>query len=184
MRGLMLNLVEEMVKAEHGIAAWDDVIDTSLASGIYTSLGTYPDDELTMVVASVAELTGVSESTVRLEAGRQGMSTLARRYPEFFLRHTDVVSFLLTLNSVVHAEVQKFDPEADRLLFDYRPLEGGGLDLLYTSERGLCDLAEGLMIGAVAHYGRGEQVTHPECMRRGDPCCVLRVLRVLRLGPP
>jgi len=175
MRGLIFNLVEEMVKGEYGVDMWDEVIDASLASGAYTALGTYADAELTVLVESVARLTGLDEMYVRRESGRNGIAMFAARYPEYFFRHDDVVSFLLTLNSVVHAEVRKSDPGSGVVAIGFRGLSGGGLELLYASERGLCDLAEGLVLGAVAHFGRDEEVTHPECMRRGDPCCVLRV---------
>jgi hypothetical protein len=49
------------------------------------------------------------------------------------------------------------------------------LELVYTGMRGRCDLAEGLIVGAGIYYDEQLEVTQPECTRRGDDACVLRV---------
>ena len=100
---------------------------------------------------------------------------LAERYPEFFSPHADVRSFLLTLNEIIHPEVRKLYPGAQVPDFEYRAPSADVLELVYRSERGRCDLAEGLILGSAAHYHQQVELTQPQCVHRGDDVCVLRV---------
>ena len=63
MKGIILNLVEEAVVADHGEATWDEVLDRAGADGAYTSLGNYPDEELRRLVAAGAVTLDVSPMT-------------------------------------------------------------------------------------------------------------------------
>ena len=178
MKGLILNLVEDVVRRDHGDDYWDDVVDASGLSAAYTALGTYPDHELTTLADVVAHREQIESSDVVRHVGREGMAMLAARYPAFFAPHTDVRDFLLSLNVVVHAEVRRMYPGAVIPELEHRTPQPGVLDLVYSSERGRCDLAEGLVLGAADHYGQTVTVTQPECVHRGDDACVIRV----RLG--
>jgi Haem-NO-binding len=174
-KGVIFNLVEDVVRREHGDDFWDDVVDGSGVSGAYTSLGTYSDAELTSLAARVGEQLRAEPADVVRHVGREGLSMLAERYPEFFTPHTDVRSFLLSLNTVVHPEVRRLFPGAVIPDFEHRLPAPDVLELIYSTERGRCDLAEGLILGAADHYGQHVELDQPQCTRRGDPVCVLRV---------
>ena len=176
MKGVIFNLVEEVVRSERGDDAWDDIVDTAGVSGAYTSLGSYPDNDLVDLATSVAQHVGTDVSSVIRHVGHQGIEILATRYPEFFEPHEDLHSFLLTLNEIIHPEVRRLYPGAFVPEFVYGIVSDDVLELTYTSERGRCDLAEGLILGAAAHYGERAVVTQPVCLRRGDDVCVLRVV--------
>ena len=176
MKGVIFNLVESVVRSERGDDAWDDVIDESGVSGAYTALGSYPDSDLVDIAQTVARQVGTDTSSVVRHVGQEGLELLARRYPEFFTPHEDVRSFLLTLNDIIHPEVRRLYPGALVPEFDYRMDEPGVLELVYRSERGRCDLAEGLVLGAGRHYGQRIGISQPVCVHLGDDHCVLRVV--------
>jgi predicted hydrocarbon binding protein len=174
-KGVIFNLVEEVVRAERGDDSWDGIVDDAGVSGAYTSLGSYPDDELVALADTVAAHVGTDTGSVIRHVGHHGLAILATRYPEFFARHDDVRSFLLTLNEIIHPEVRRLYPGAHVPEFVYRIESDDVLEMIYTSERGRCDLAEGLIIGAGQHYGQRVHVEQPQCRYRGDDVCVLRV---------
>jgi len=58
-----------------------------------------------------------------------------------------------------------------------QPLGEVGVLVSYTSERGLCRLLEGLVLGTAEHYGEHVVVEEIQCMRQGDPGCVFTVTR-------
>jgi hypothetical protein len=174
MKGVIFNLVEDVVRRENGYDYWDDVIDASGVAGAYTSLGTYPDVELDHIARVVAEREGLTPDAVVRHVGHTGMQALALRYPELFVPD-GLRSFLMSLNTVVHPEVRRLYPGAVIPGFDCRTPTDDVLELVYVSERGRCDLAEGLVAGAAEHYGVDVEVRQPECIRRGDPRCVIAV---------
>ena len=59
--------------------------------------------------------------------------------------------------------------------FDIAFPEAHVVELGYVSERGRCDLAEGLVLGAAEHYGEAVAVSQRTCVHRGDERCVIRV---------
>ena len=45
----------------------------------------------------------------------------------------------------------------------------------YKSPRKLCSLAEGFIEATAAHYAEELSLDQPECMKRGDDKCLLRM---------
>jgi hypothetical protein len=180
MKGIMFNLLAEVVIQERGDAAWDEILDHAGADGAYTSLGSYPDAELLKLLAAANPARESPVSGLRW-FGRAGMPLLARRYPDFFSPHRSTRSFLLTLNEIIHTEVRKIYPGSDVPDFDFDALSASDqLILGYQSKRKLCGLAEGLIEGAADHYSERVSIEQTLCMQRGDEKCVL----VCRFSPP
>lgn len=49
-KGIVFNLLEEIVSEQHGPDTWDALLDATEVDGSYTSLGNYPDEELLALV--------------------------------------------------------------------------------------------------------------------------------------
>ena len=177
MRGLVLNLLEEVVQRERGADFWDDIVDEAAVSGAYTALGTYPDSDLLDLASAVARRVGTDTSAVFRHIGLQGFDILARRYPELVETHVDVRSFLSTLNQVTHPIARRLEPGVVVGDFEFETSEPslGVLELVYRSERGWCDLAEGLILGAARHFLQQVDVEQIACVHRGNDVCVIRV---------
>jgi predicted hydrocarbon binding protein len=56
-----------------------------------------------------------------------------------------------------------------------QPFGAAGVLVSYTSERRLCRLLEGLVLGTAEHYGETLAVEEIQCMHQGDPGCVFTV---------
>lgn len=173
MKGIVFNLLEEVVTAEHGEDVWDDLVEGSAVSGAYTAVGTYPDEELfSLVTTASAALQTPADDVVRW-FGRNAMPLLVERYPVFFEGHDSTRSFVLTLNDVIHPEVRKLFPGAYAPEFDFDTSQEDRLTLGYKSHRNLCFFAEGLLEGAADHFGESVTIEQPQCAKRGGDKCVL-----------
>lgn len=175
MKGIVFNLLEEAVTKAHGAAAWDDLLDAAGLDGAYTSLGSYSDDEIFALVKVASETLSLPEEDVLRWFGRQAMPLLAARYPAFFAAHSDVRSFLLTLNSIIHPEVRKLYPGAQTPVFDFDSSFADVLAIGYNSPRRLCALAEGFMHGAADYYGQALEIGQAQCMHHGAERCIFHV---------
>jgi hypothetical protein len=172
-KGILFNLAEEVVTAEHGEDVWDAILDGAGLSGSYTSLGSYPDEDLRAIVSSAARLLGSDDTTVLRHVARGALPLLAQRYPRFFAPHTNARDFVLTLNDIIHPEVRKLYAGADVPSFGYELHADDAVTLTYTSPRRLCTLAEGFITGAAEQYGQSVSIEQPVCMLRGDAVCRL-----------
>jgi hypothetical protein len=182
MKGIVFNLLEEVVRSQLGERAWDDLLDASGSDGIYTSLGNYPDEQLFALVATASRVLEKPADEIVRWFARHAMPLLASKYPQFFEPHTTTRPFLLTLNEIIHPEVRKLYPGADVPEFDFDTSDEQVLVMGYRSPRKLCAFAEGLIEGAAAHYGEQVQIRQSQCMLRGDGKCLLHV-RLSREAP-
>jgi hypothetical protein len=173
MKGVIFNIVEETVRAEHGEDAWDSLLDAAGLDGAYTSLGTYPDQDMAALVTAACAALGVSQEDLLRHLGRQGFGRLAARNPDLMTEFSDSRSLLLGLNAVIHPEVRKVYPGADVPVFEVVSGESDHISLSYRSKRGLCHFAEGLALGVGDALGETFTVTQPICQHLGDDHCEL-----------
>jgi hypothetical protein len=183
MKGIVFNLLEEIVRRECGERVWDALLDESGLDGVYTSLGSYPDGDLTKLVMAASSALGIPPDSVIRWFGRNAMPVFAQRYPKFFRTHDSTRPFLLTLNNIIHPEVRKIYPGADVPVFDYDATSDGVLLMGYSSARKLCAFAEGLIEGAAAHYGEEVSLDQPYCMNRGDKKCLFKISFTKKAAP-
>ena len=184
MKGVIFNLFEDVVRRERGEDAWDVLLERTGLEGSFTSLGSYPDEQLTQLLVAAAAEFGATEENVLQWFGRNAMPLLAERYPAFFRTQPTTRAFLLTLNEIIHPEVRKLYPGADVPLFDF---DGSAPDVLrigYRSRRQLCALARGFIEGAADLYHEQVTVNEPRCMHRGDEKCVLEIAFAPRTSRP
>ncbi len=175
MKGIIFNLLEEVVTGAHGEHAWADMIEVSGVSGVYTSLGSYPDAEVLALVDTAATLLGQSHADVLRGFGRSAMPLLAARYAHMFTPHRDARSFVGSVNTIIHPEVRKLYSGAACPHFHVTDHEDGALIIGYQSPRHLCALAEGFVLGASDQFGESVTVDHLTCMMDGQPLCRLAV---------
>ena len=175
MKGVIFNLLEQVVVQEHGEDAWDALLESARLDGVYTSLGNYPDAQLVKLVHATATTLNVTPDAILRLFGARAIPLLATKYPVFFEGHESTRAFLLTLNDMIHPEVRKLYPGADVPEFTYDLGPESTLLMSYASARRMCALAEGLIEGAAAHFREHVTITQDECMHRGDPRCLFRI---------
>lgn len=177
MKGIVFNLLEEVATANLGADAWDGLLEAAAAGGAYTSLGNYPDEEFTRLIAALSDRTGRNCREALRWFGHSAMPIMAQRFPEFFAAHRGLRSFLLSLNDVIHAEVRKLYPGADVPVFEFETPAGAAshdtLIIHYRSKRKLCQLAEGFIAGAADHFREPLALAQPCCMLDGAAECRL-----------
>jgi hypothetical protein len=173
MKGIIFNLLEEVVSKEHGESTWDALLDATGLPGVYTSVGSYPDEDLMTLVGKACEMLNTDADTLVRWFGQESLPILADRYPSFFEGHESTRTFLLTLNDVIHPEVRKLFPGAYAPAFEFDEIDENKLSLAYYSHRKLCSFAEGLIDGAAKVFGETATIDQSECEKRGDERCVL-----------
>jgi hypothetical protein len=175
MKGIVFNLLEELVHSEFGDGEWNRVLQDAEVDGAFTSRDTYPEAVLRRLVAAVGRRAHKTPGEALQWFGRHSMPLLATRYPQFFNAQESTRSFILTLNDIIHPEVRRLYPGADVPVFDFDTSVPDALTLGYYSPRKLCALAHGFIEGAADHYGETVDVDQIECIHRGDAKCVFQL---------
>ena len=175
MKGIIFNLLEDAVTRQYGADTWDELLAETNLDGVYTTLGSYPDEEIQALIQAGSRLLGISPFEVLRWFGRQAIPLLLKRYPGFFQAETSTRSFLLSVNSIIHPEVLKIYPNAYVPTFEFHDAPDGGLLLGYHSERRMCALIQGFAEGAAEYYGEAVAFEHRLCMHRGDERCLCHI---------
>ena len=175
MKGIIFQLLEDVVVDAYGESTWDELLDVAGLDGVYTSLGSYDDAEIFALVSAAAAKLSLPEGEVLRWFGQRAIPGMAKRWPEFFTAHQTTLPFLLSLNDVIHPEVRKLYSGAYCPHFTFTSPPDGSLMIGYRSPRKLCDLAHGFIFGAGDHYGETLVVQHRECMHDGADSCLIAV---------
>lgn len=176
MKGVIFNVLEEMVVQQCGIQVWNEVLDeTGDVDGIYTSGDSYPDEELFALVETVCAKLDQPMATVVQAFGVFLFDQLAARYPIFVENEDNLRDFLKSVESVIHIEVKKLYDSPNLPNFTYDESDADTLLMQYRSPRKLCILAEGLIRGAAAYYDTEIEIGHDVCMHKGADHCDLKV---------
>lgn len=178
MKGIVFNLLEQVVSEEHGEDVWDVLLEDADLDGAYTSLGNYPDEELMRLVGAASERLATPADDVVRWFGLNTLPLFAQRYPELFAAQGSTRALVLNLNEVIHPEVRKLYPGASTPVFAFDTSSPDTLLMEYRSERQLCTFAEGLLLGTAEHYGERIAIDRPLCMKRGDDHCTLAISSV------
>lgn len=179
MKGVIFNVLEDLVISKCGVPAWNEVLsENPEATGIYTASESYPDEELFGLVGSVAQKLEMSVADVVQTFGTYLFHQLAERYPMFVEQPENLREFLLSIESVIHIEVRKLYDSPNLPSFTYDESSQDQLVMHYQSPRKLCILAEGLVRGAAEYYKTPITIDHPVCMHQGADHCDL----VIRFG--
>lgn len=176
MKGMVFTEFLEMVEAKFSADMVDDIIDDSALpnGGAYTAVGTYDHGELVQMVVALSQRTSLPVPTLVQVFGEHLFGRFHVLYPSFFAGHASVLDFLAGIETVIHTEVRKLYPDAQLPRFDCTRL-ADGLDMRYSSPRHFGDLAEGLIKGAVAHFGGGVAVSRHD-QPDGDIVFALRTI--------
>ena len=136
----------------------------------------YPDDEFTALVETAARGSGRHRDDVLRDFGRfAGTTEFARLYPAYYAGAAGTRAFLLAVEERIHALVRATIPDADPPRLHVTPVGDDSVVVGYMSDRGLCPMLEGLIEGVAEHYGERFDLTHAQCMRRGDLECTVLV---------
>jgi heme-NO-binding protein len=142
----------------------------------YSPEDAYGDEEFEALVERAAAETGSSREGVLRSFGRFTARFVFRELrPEFYEASGTTRQFLLDVETRIHQTVNQTIRGAAPPRLHVVPFGAGGVSITYTSDRGLCELLEGLVEGTATHYGERFEIEHPICMHRGDEACAFFV---------
>ena len=128
------------------------------SGGAYTSVGTYDTTELLSLISGLAELTGVESSSIVKGFGEALFPILVKKYPSVVQHANNAFELISTVDNYIHIEVLKLYPDAGLPTFTPELKNPGCMWLKYESERGLPELAEGLLQGCFDHFGEEAEI--------------------------
>ena len=160
MKGIVFREFISMVETQFSLETADRIIvAANLASdGAYTSVGTYPPQEMMDLVTQLSAETRISVPDLLHHFGKHLFKRFSVIHPEYVKTHESAFDLLRRLDGHIHVEVRKIYIDAELPAFDYEDLGDGEMVFTYRSQRKLADFAHGLIQGCIDHFGDPMQI--------------------------
>ena len=184
MKGIVFTEFLTMVEERFSLALVEQIIEAAQlpSQGVYTSVGTYPVDEMVKLLQQLSTRSGIPIPDLLKQFGRYLIGRFVRGYPSFFAAHRSTLDFLSAVEEHIHVEVRKLYADAELPRFLCERTNEQTLTMVYRSPRGLADLAEGLIAGCAAHYHQDVHVAR-EDLSGGSGTQVRFTIRVTDTSP-
>lgn len=160
MKGMVFTEFLELVDDKFSYETCERLIGMSdlPSRGVYTAVGTYDHQEMVTLVTNLSTLVGVSVPDLLKVFGQYVFKRFLVSFPTFFEGVSSTMAFLPRVDNYVHLEVRKLYPDAELPSFECAMREPDTMIMTYRSTRNLPDLAEGLILGCIEHFGEALQV--------------------------
>ena len=178
MKGVINKGIQELVEARFGAEAWEQVKARAGCEEPFFAVSEDYPDEMTLALAqAAAEVSGWPTETVLVEFGKFWVPHTGREtYPTFFqLAGSSPREFLLNMDRV-HEQVTRSMLNAVPPRFSYKELPDGRLLMHYHSQRGLCAVLRGLILGVGLFFHQELQVRERACSHQGSPHCTMEII--------
>jgi len=148
------------------------------ADRLFETTKAYDDQWFEAQLERLVAATGDSMDEIQRGFGSfAAQSTFTELYPAYYEQSTGTFAFLLGIEKKIHELVRATIPDSRPPKLHVKSLDETGVLIAYTSERRLCRLLEGLVLGTAEHYSETLVIEEIQCMRHGDPGCVFTVMR-------
>lgn len=178
MHGLIANQLRSYAIARMGRETWVAVAaadDVALPADSVSLSRTYPD---AAIVAAVVRLAAAAKSdvpTLLTDFGVFLAAPLLRVYGPLLHPTWKTLDVIEKTEESIHTVVRLRDKQAGPPYLRATRISPTHVEVVYTSARRLCALAEGIARGIADHFGERVTIRQPECMLRGDARCVIEI---------
>jgi len=177
MHGTMFVHLRRFTEEQYGTAAWNVVLSAAeLGPRVYLPITSYPDEELSAIVAAAARATGQEVPALLESFGEYVAPHLVAMYRHLLKPSWRTLDVLEHVEATAHRAVRVEQPGAAPPYLEAIRDSERQLTIHYTSARRLCHVAKGIIRGLARHFGEAVTITESQCMHRGAGRCVLRVV--------
>lgn len=181
MHGVVMSGLQSFVREEMGSRAWKTVRESAgVDRTTYSRVRDYPDGEFEDIYGVLIEEYDLDETRLQRQFGQYLFDSLSDIYGGlYFDDDWDALDMIDNVEETIHQSLKRRDDatftppelETDRTGDDE-------VVVRYGSDRHLCDLARGIVMGVATYYETWLEVDEPTCMKDGDDVCRLEVTRL------
>ncbi|WP_440906390.1 heme NO-binding domain-containing protein (plasmid) [Catenovulum sp. SX2] len=167
MKGHIFNLLEEFIEEASDETTLFKILDACSfdTSKSFVRTENYPDEQLFELVGHAVNALGITPDQAQFAFGEWIFPRLASLVPKNMTTYAHPGKFLETVDHIHKVELKKLYPDATPPSFDYKAISDTQAELVYTSERNLVKLVEGVLQGVAKYFSTQievETIPQPE----------------------
>jgi predicted hydrocarbon binding protein len=184
MHGSICVILKKFVEQNFGRDVWLEILRLAGHEGLVLSpIQSYPDEAVFAIVGATCERLELDMPTALEAVGKFAAPELIR-----FARgmlHPDWKTFELLANieTLIHRTIRVSNPGAEPASIQAFELSDDQVQVVYSSQRGLCALANGILQGLGDVFDEDLTVVENTCTHKGDPFCTFTITKASQLVP-
>lgn len=176
MHGSIVAIVKKFVDVHHGPEAWSLILERGGYPDLVVSpIQTYPDPAVVELLGAACELLDCQLDDLLVDLGKYAAGELVSLVNSMLHPDWKCFEMLSNVESLIHRMIRIQNPDAQPANIQAFRLSETEMQVIYSSRRGLCSLAHGILLGMGEHYKQDLQITQTTCTKRGDPFCTFDV---------
>ena len=170
MKGIIFREFINLVETQFSIEIADAIITASQikSNGSYTTIGTYPTDEIFALVEELSIVSKVSAPALFNVFGRHLFKRFTDIHATYVSPHSTVFELLSLLDNHIHVEVRKLYSDAELPSFTHEIINADCMVFIYRSKRMLADFAEGMLQGCIEHFNEAIHIDRHDAVAAND----------------
>lgn len=154
MKGVIFTEFIEMMEDLMGLEFTNKVIEDARLEndGAYTAIGTYSHQDMFKLMQSLSKYAGSSQEKLFRSYGEYLFYRIGDTYAKELAESPCAFSFIDKLEAIIKMEELKLNPKAKVSLLSASQKDKNTLEVLYSSNRKMGDLIEGILAGCIGHY--------------------------------
>ncbi len=181
MKGVVFNALEEFTDRNYGEDQFQDIVEECHleTKDPFVGPGTYPDSDLMKIVSRLIDIKKVKLDWALKEFGHFLFPKLISINESYASESKGIIDFLQRVDSIIHIEVKKLFEGAITPTFIYSEITETSINIKYISNRQLCFLMEGLILGASEYLNERIDYKQLECHHEhGCDYCLFQIKKV------
>ena len=174
MHGVVMAGLEKFVRENEGERVWRDVRDSSgVDRATYSTTVDYPDEEFIQLYSYIVSEYKSDEEKLQRQFGNYLFELLVEIYERiYFDEEWDAIAMIDEVEQTIHQSLKKrrhveFTPPE----LETERISDQKVEIKYTSDRQLCEVAKGLIDGVAEYKDTSLDIEEPKCMKeQGDFC--------------
>lgn len=176
MHGIICFHLEQFARERFGPEIWSDVhYAAAIPVRTYSPTREYPDEEVMSLLRKLAEAAGQPLPDLLRSVGQYLAPHVLAMYSTLVRPEQSTLAVLATTEEIGHRTVRLRNPGLRPPMLTCLWRTENELELIYSSPRKLCVLAQGIIEGVARAFDEQVTVEERACMLRGDPYCCFAV---------
>ncbi|WP_135535029.1 MULTISPECIES: heme NO-binding domain-containing protein [Halostella] len=177
MHGIIHKSLKGFVEDRMTDGAWEVIMDESgIEPKLYLPVSHYPDEELDAIFDTIADRTDQTEASLQRTFGEHLAPALLDTFKAHVRDDWTTLDLLSNLETI-YEQIRTGNDETDPPAVDTERVDEETVTVTYRSDREMCPLAKGIVLGIAGEYDETVTIEEDACLLDGDDRCDLTVVR-------
>lgn len=147
--------------------------------GAYTTIGTYPPEELFRLITSLSEEIVKPEKKIIQDYGEHMFGVYLTKYSHCFSRYASTFHFLCGIDSIIESSLRSFYHDSTSLHYQCTVILANATIITYMASPHFADFSEGILRQLINHYHENISIMREDTVDRRIKTSTFRLIEGL-----